>query len=85
MSEETPPDGPWPDDRAVHRYELVAARAPAVERGLRFFGSLVWGFATAGGDVNPGGGRVLIRDRTSGSTVATFVQGWGDSLDMAHT
>jgi len=67
MSEETPPDGPWPDDRAIHRYELVVAGAPAVERGLRLFGSLVWGFATAGGEMNPGGGRVLVRDRTNGS------------------
>jgi len=33
--------------------------------------------------VVPGGDRVLINDRASGSTVATFKQAWGDNFDWA--
>ena len=83
VSEETSPDGPWPDDRAIHRYELVVARAPAVEKGLRWIGVLVVNLAVQDNIVVPGGDRVLIKDRASGSTVATFKQAWGDNFDWA--
>ena len=83
MSEEAAPDGPWPDDRAIHRYELVVARAPAVEKGLRWIGVLVVNLAVQDNIVVPGGDRVLIKDRARGSTAATFKQAWGDNFDWA--
>jgi hypothetical protein len=50
---------------------------------LRWIGVLVVNLAVQDNIVVPGGDRVLIKDRASGSTVAAFKQAWGDNFDWA--
>ena len=83
MADEGPSDAVWPDDRAIHRYEVVVERAPAVESGLRWVGVTILNLLVQEDVVVPGGDRIHVKDRVSGSILTTIKQGFGDSFDMA--
>lgn len=68
---------------ASDRYEVVVTKGPALARGLRWVGTLIWGIVSQGDVVHPGGDTIIVRDRRSTEPVATFVQSFGGGIDMA--
>ena len=86
MTEAALPGDTGPEDKAVHRYEVVETGAPLLELRLRMLGDLIAGLLLQGEVVTPGGERTKVKDRASGKTVLSFTRGFGDGTsDMtAH-
>lgn len=83
LASESLPEGMRPPDRAIHRYEVVVEKAPAVESGLRWVGVTIVNLLVQEDVVVPGGDRIHGKDRVRGSILTTVKQGFGDSFDMA--
>lgn len=71
-------------DKAGEKYEIVVKNAPQPEKALRWVGSLITGVVSQGAwGAIPGGQRISVKERTTGETVETFKQGFGNDHDVA--